>query len=618
MGSVYEEFERELAELRRQCSGSPRREILKLLLLSVEREAIVSVGYREDAILRRLASMSVSEEVRDLVRHALLWAWKDEQMHEIYMRGAIFKYGGARLRLQAFLRQFAGSLGGWTSSVRQHVRFKDAPLSRGVADLLTWLGFLTGKVPGDVRRYLRYSSFRAFASFNIDAEATAGLCFKRLAELLEAQPDADAGVIADIRRTQLDEERHNRIFEILARAFDDDDALIANETAASLAQKLGDVGEAFLPRRRRPRLISANPLGSGGRVFVKQGASAGEKLPLFHELLDEAGLAALLEERGRYLNKAIPQLRVAIKANFMMGYHRNDTSVITDPQLLEALAGALRSCGCREVSVVEARNLYDDFYRNRSVEKVAAYFGIASDLYRLVDSSSEQVAHEYARGLGQRTVGRTWKEADVRISFAKMCSHPVDIVYLTLNNLESVGGDCRAFLFAERQAHKETAVTMLLDDFPPHFALIDAYDSAADGLLGMMSCPQPKTPRRFYAGRDALSVDIVAARHQGVKDAENVGLMRAARHWFGDPSSEINVVGCDEPIVGWRGPYHNEWSTLLSLLAYPVYEFSSSRGAVFVPEMDRDAFPPVEKESPLLHLRRRSLQSFLGIRHKRV
>ena len=618
MGSVYEEFERELAELRQQCSASPRREILKLLLLSVEREAIVSVGYREDAILRRLAAMPVSEEVRDLVRHALLWAWKDEQMHEIYMRGAIFKYGGARLRLQAFLHQFAGTLGGWATSVRQHVRFKDAPLSRVVADLLTWLGFLTGKVPRDVRRYLRYTSFREFASFNIDAEATAGLCFKRLADLLEAQPDADADVIADIRRTQMDEVRHNRIFEILARAFDDDDALTATATAASLTREIGEVGEVFLPRGKRTRLISANPLGSGGRVVVKQGASADEKLTLFNESLDEAGLAELLEERSRQLNKPVTQLRVAVKANFMMGYRRDDTSVITDPQLLEALARALRSRGCGDVSMIEARNLYDDFYQNRSVEEVAAYFGIASDHYRLVDSSGEQVAHEYARGLGQRTVGRTWKEADVRVSFAKMCSHPVDIVYLTLNNIESVGGDCRAFLFAERQAHKETAVTMLLDDFPPHFALIDAYDSAADGLLGMMSCPRPKTPRRFYAGRDALSVDLVAARHQGVQDAENIGLMRAARHWFGDPSKAIEVVGCDEPIAGWRGPYHNEWSTLLSLLAYPVYEFSSSRGAVFVPEMDRDAFPPVAKERLLLRLRRRSLQSFLGIRRKRV
>jgi hypothetical protein len=157
---------------------------------------------------------------------------------------------------------------------------------------------------------------------------------------------------------------------------------------------------------------------------------------------------------------------------------------------------------------------------------------------------------------------------------------------------------------------------MLLDEFPPHFALIDAYDSASDGLLGMMSCPRPKRPQRFYAGQDALSVDMVAARHQGLPDVENAGLICTARQWFGNPAKEIEVVGQDESIKDWRGPYHNEWSTLLSLLARPVYEFGSSRGAAFVPEMDEEIFPLNEPEGFILRMRRRSLQAFLGIRHR--
>ena len=83
MGSVYREFERELAALEGRFPASPKRQIINLLLLSLEREAIVAQGYREEAILRRVRFMPVSEEVRDLVHHALLWAWKDEQMHEI-------------------------------------------------------------------------------------------------------------------------------------------------------------------------------------------------------------------------------------------------------------------------------------------------------------------------------------------------------------------------------------------------------------------------------------------------------------------------------------------------------------------------------------------------------
>jgi hypothetical protein len=133
----------------------------------------------------------------------------------------------------------------------------------------------------------------------------------------------------------------------------------------------------------------------------------------------------------------------------------------------------------------------------------------------------------------------------------------------------------------------------------------------------MMGCPHPKSPRRFYAGTDALAVDLVAARHIGLRSARDAGALREACHWFGDPSDRIEVIGTDEPVPGWRNPYHNEWSTLLSLLAFPVYQYASDRGAVFVPEMDEQAFPPINPEGPLLQLRRKSLQALLGLRHSK-
>lgn len=40
-----------------------------------------------------------------------------------------------------------------------------------------------GRVPKEVSRHLRYRSFRDFCLFNVDAEKTAWLCWKRLIEL---------------------------------------------------------------------------------------------------------------------------------------------------------------------------------------------------------------------------------------------------------------------------------------------------------------------------------------------------------------------------------------------------------------------------------------------------
>jgi len=176
---------------------------------------------------------------------------------------------------------------------------------------------------------------------------------------------------------------------------------------------------------------------------------------------------------------------------------------------------------------------------------------------------------------------------------------------------------CDHFLFAERQAQRESAVMTLLGDFPPHFALIEGYDLAPDGILGAMGSPRPKAPRRLYAGADALAVDVVAARHLGLRDPRQSSMLRAAFHWFGDPSAATHVIGPDEPVAGWRGPHHNELSSMLSFVAYPIYVFGSGRGALFVPEMDEEAFPPVTPPSLALRVGRKLLQASLGLRFPR-
>jgi hypothetical protein len=46
VGEVLEEFERELEGYALECAGRPREEMRRLFLLALEREQIVSVGYR--------------------------------------------------------------------------------------------------------------------------------------------------------------------------------------------------------------------------------------------------------------------------------------------------------------------------------------------------------------------------------------------------------------------------------------------------------------------------------------------------------------------------------------------------------------------------------------------
>jgi len=618
LGAVFEQFAEELKAWEAEYAGRPRDELIGLCLLALEREELVSVGYREELMTRRLSAMPISSAIRELMRHALIWAWRDEEMHSIYIRGALLKYGGPFLRMRAFAQQLGGLVGGWAGSVRQHVPWSKAPFSRAGATFVTWFGTLTGKVPEDVRKYLNYGPFREFCVFNVDAEKTARLCYERMIALAKEVPELGGDLEQDFVRVRDDEDRHAQIFEILANALDEKDQLVAGETEKSLTRKIEDVGEYFLPRTLRKQTVVNSKIGSGGRVFAFEGNTAEEKCNVFRRLLEESGLEEKLRQRATALGKRPADLRIVVKPSFMLGYSRKDRSIITDAELLRELASFLRERGCGNAVLVESANIYDQFFEHRTVAEVAAYFGLSECGLPIVDASNDQVAHAYFRGMAQNTISRSWKEADFRISFGKMRSHPIEMAYLTIGNLEWMGGRCDEFLFVERQAHRETALMMLLDGFPPNFVLLDAYDEASDGLVGVMGCPRPPSPRRVYAGEDALSVDLVAARHMGVREPEQTNILRAACHWFGDPRDRTEVVGTNENLRGWRGPYETEFSTMLSFVAYPVYVFGSGRGSLFVPEMDEHAFPALRRVSFFQRVLRAALRRLLGLHFPRT
>lgn len=599
--SVYTEFESELARMRERFAGDPKAELLALLLFALEREQIVSTAYRESVIRRHLDAMQIPAEARETFRQALVWIWKDEEMHTIFLRGLLLRRGSLPVRVQSLLAQASGMIGGWAGSVLQHSSWNEAPAARALANALTGLGALSGKVPQEVRQHLDLNGFRRYCEFNLDAERTAARSFEHMATI--APPD----LVPALERMKRDEDEHADVFEAFVRALDENDRLrVAPE---KLAEEVHAVGEYYVGREQRRR---RNPIGSGGTVHVAKGTDAAEKRPLFRALLARSGLAERLAERRQAVGGR--ELRVAVKPSFMLGYDRRDSSTVTDPQLLRELARFLRENGAGDVAMCEGENLYDAFFANRSVASVARYFGIESPDFRVVDLAREQERHVYPRGMAHDTIGRTWRDADFRIAFGKMRGHPTDHFWLTMTIAEGLGPRHDAYMFLERQSQRHIASMTLLNEFPYDFALLDAYDTAADGLMGIFGAARPKRPRRVYAGADALSVDLVAARHMGVRDPLAARTLRAAVHWFGDPSARITVEGCDEPIRGWRHPYSDPLSATLSVLADPVYLLASGRGTLFLSAMDERAFPALRRANLPVRLVRHLVRTFFNMR----
>src|SRR5262249_34056550 len=161
---------------------------------------------------------------------------------------------------------------------------------------------------------------------------------QRVAALAGSLPELPADVRTEFERMWHDEDQHRRIFDLLARSLTPDDQLRPGVTATALAEEAGAIGDFFVPRAHRGPTLRNHPLGRGGVVHVVRGADADDKRDLFRNLLDASGLADCLADAARAAGRRQDELTVVIKPTFMLGCHRDDTSVITDPVLVEELA----------------------------------------------------------------------------------------------------------------------------------------------------------------------------------------------------------------------------------------------------------------------------------------
>jgi uncharacterized protein (DUF362 family) len=614
MSDVQQEFEKQLAIWRELYPNNPKQEMLEICLLALEREEIVAVAYRESLMKWRIDQLAVPDDIKALFRHALLWIWKDEEMHTIYVRGVLLKLGGFSLKVKTIIQQCSGAIGGWSASVRQHLRWRDAPISLFFATIITIIGILAAKIPRAVRKEMNYASFKHFCEFNIEAEYTAAMAWERMTELITQHPEGFHELTDDIAHMARDEHNHREVFRIFGELLNENDEFVHGTSTAEIRRRLANISPFFLsPTERITRAGETDP-GSGGKVYVQESQKTQDKITRFKAFLKECDLKAVFERKKQELDKPIDEYTVAIKANFMLAYNKKDPSPFLDPELLLALVDEIRSYGCQSVFVLEAPNIYDRFFQNRSVTDLAQYLGIASEHFQLIDASKDQVDHNYSRGMVEQSISKHWKDADIRLSFCKLRSHPIDQVYLSLGNLEGLGTRNDRYLFVERQAQRHTPVMMILEDFPADFSLVDAYEDIPDGLVGIMGAKKTRSPRRFYAGVDALTVDLTVAEHIGAPNiASESPLFQAAVQWYGNPQQRTEIIGPSSLIRPWKGPYSGGLSSFLAMLSYPVYQFGSQRGKLFVASMDNKAFPGIKPPSLLCRAARFFTQFLLGL-----
>ena len=575
---------------RREFAGRPDAERARLLLLALEREQIVAVAYREEAVAGRVAALEVGTAVRALIRQTLMWIWKDEQLHFEFMRGLLLESGGLASALVVYGRAVQGTLSGWTSATATGLEASSAPLRTGAAGALIAVAGATHRMPPALARELRYQTFRRYCALNVALEASAEFAYRRLVQVARSAEERLA-----FERIRDDEARHAAAFRLLTEVLTEDDRLAGGVSAAGLAGRLAAISPWFVPAAQRAAAGAAagagdrarrRSFGSRAPVAVRAGRADADKAAVLEQCLDRAGLGEL----------AAGARSAAIRASFMLGYDRADRSNVNDPGLVDLLARYLRRHGVADVAVLEAPTVYGTLFANRSVASVARYFGFEAPSYRIVDIGQDLQACTFDRGFVQKAISGTWLASDLRIVLPKLRTDPTEFAHLSLSTLEGSTGAIDATFYAGRHTDFRSATMMLLDVAPPDFAVVDAWAPVADGPFGVMGCHHPAGVRYLYAGRDALAVDEAVLADLGVADPRRAPIVAQAYHWFGLEPGPVTVDGPRPPLRRQlRGAHSSALLRGLGTVSYPVYMYLSRRGELFVPAMDTAAFPPLRR-----------------------
>jgi uncharacterized protein (DUF362 family) len=605
--ALLDDVQQLLDRWKSECADRPREERQRLLRLALEREQIVAVAYREEAVADRVRTLDIGDDARDLVRQTLIWTWKDEQLHAEYLRGELLRTPGWFSKAIVYGRQLQGALSGWTSATSNLRSARAMPLRTGAAGILVAAAGLTGQVPPVLRRELRYQTFQRYCQLNVALEASAELAYRRLVEL-----SADPAERRTVDRIRTDEGRHTQAFRLLASALTDDDRLRDPGAVPDLIADMAAISIWFVPAAARSAgptpagLAPAKPrsFGSNQHVVVGHGMGQRSKQAVLEDCLDQAGLG----------DRATTASTAAIRASFMLGYDRRDRSNVNDPEMLDLLARYLRHHGVHDVAVLEAPTVYESGYAHRSVREVAAYFGFDSPAYRIVDISDDLRPYAYERGMVEHAISGSWQDAELRIVMPKLRTAPTDFAHLGLCTLEGSTGRIDDTVYAGRRVDYRSAIMMLLDAAPPDFSVVDGWAPVADGPFGVMGCHHPAGVRVVYAGADALSVDEAVLVDLGV-DPRRSPIVRMAHHWFGLPWARPEVGGTRPDLQHeLRGAHASRSLRALGLLSDPVYVYLSAAGRVFVPAIDVSAFPPLRPLGRAERVVQRATQYAFGLR----
>lgn len=327
-----------------------------------------------------------------------------------------------------------------------------------------------------------------------------------------------------------------------------------------------------------------------------------EKFEAFRELLALAEFDNVLCQAQEDSGKARADFKIAIKPNMMVFVNpRAYEATVTDKDLVEALVDHIREMGFRDISLCEAQNDVGRMLKNHNVAFVAEQIGYEPrDRYRIADLTLESMpfAYEYIDKQGRtRTwkdrVGRTWKEANFRITFAKCKTHEHD--WMTLGAKNVYGCYPRADKVAKYHIRNEVfdVTAHAIRNFPLHFSFVDGW-IASDGFQGY-KIAHPRALRMLFGGRDAVAVDMEIFRRAGLDPRKSQILRKTVEQAYSGEYPQYAVVGDQDTLFSQLGTWENIDDEIVERIdlieeVYISWAFINLRPSAEI--VDYDLFPP--------------------------
>ena len=355
-------------------------------------------------------------------------------------------------------------------------------------------------------------------------------------------------------------------------------------------------------------------------VGVTRGA---DKTESFKELLTLTNFDDTLIQVLEKSKKDKKDFKIVIKANMMVYINpKAYKATVTDKELVEFLVDHIIQLGYSDISVCEAQNDVGTMLKNHNVRFVANQIGYTPEgRYKIVDLTDESHSFEYLykNKQGQLKtwkdkVGKTWKQADFRNTFAKCKTHEQDWMTLGLKNVygcfPTPGKTCIYHI-----RHEVPDVTARsLRNFPVHFSFIDGWEGS-DGYQGH-KVEHPKQLKMFFGGENVVAVDMEVFKRAGLDPKKSELQEKVVEQLYDGVSPQYVVKGDQDTMFKDICDWENLDEKLIKSFDF-IEEIYIAAGLlnlrVIAEVVDFDVFPPKNFFQRLLVWISKKLYRFLKV-----